>query len=193
MIEEPEGERGQVGIGTLIVFIAMVLVAAIAAGVLINTAGFLQTKSQEVGQEATARVTDRLSPVSKTGNVTGGSAVGEVDLLLQTGPGSGDVNVSAATVEYLGPGGVARYGTDDGSISVSTVADDDGSLSTGSYILNDRKDKVVLELDLSTATGSEPLEAGESAELRIITASGTTTIVRLKVPETLVSEESVRL
>ncbi|RCU46031.1 flagellin [Haloplanus salinus] len=69
MLEE-RTDRGQVGIGTLIVFIAMVLVAAIAAGVLINTAGFLQTQSEQTGQQSSSQVTDRLEPVSKTGNVS---------------------------------------------------------------------------------------------------------------------------
>src|SRR6056297_1378548 len=110
-IEGAVNDRGQVGIGTLIVFIAIVLGAAIAAGVLINTAGFLQTKSEQTGEESTQKVTERLEPDSKTGNVdttTEPNSIDTIDIVLQQSPGAGDINVSAATIEVIGPSGTNR-------------------------------------------------------------------------------------
>ena len=99
-------ERGQVGIGTLIVFIAMVLVAAIAAGVLINTAGFLQTQAEETGQDSTDLVSERIDVSSEVGIVAGTeNTLSEIRLEVTGAPGADQIDLAETTIQAVGPGG----------------------------------------------------------------------------------------
>ncbi|WP_135830187.1 archaellin/type IV pilin N-terminal domain-containing protein [Halorussus halobius] len=116
--DESSSERGQVGIGTLVVFIAMVLVAAIAAGVLVNTAGFLQSKSEQTGQDSTAQVSNRVQVVSAYAEVgftdlgfptaggtykSGGDVVDYAEVVVTSGSGAGTVDLRDATITWNGP------------------------------------------------------------------------------------------
>lgn len=94
----------QVGIGTLIIFIAMVLVAAVAAAVLIQTSGTLQQKAQSTGKQATQEVSSNLMVKTiegvraKTDSTTMSSTVDLLKLKVGLNVGSASVDVNQVVV-----------------------------------------------------------------------------------------------
>ena len=189
-----EDERGQVGIGTLIVFIAMVLVAAIAAGVLINTAGFLQSKGAATGEEASAQVSNRIDVVSAYGNVTSES-IDYVNLTVRQAAGADNINLSKSTIQWIGPDSAltlthndtAANGTEFGTQSIKGENDN---------VLVDQSDRIKIVMASGGNSGNnitEGLSAGDEVQLTITTQYGSKTTYWANVPESLKDKQAVNL
>ncbi|WP_158056489.1 archaellin/type IV pilin N-terminal domain-containing protein [Halorussus halophilus] len=201
-LKERLTDRGQVGIGTLIVFIAMVLVAAIAAGVLINTAGFLQTKSEQTGQESSAQVSNRVQVVSGFGNVAN-EQVDYINLTVMRGSGSDDINLSTATIEWIGPN-TAKTLTSNTTDSITVESSETNLVGSTPYfavnaikdpsdsvpVLDEQDDRFKVTLNTTAISGSY-LGEGEEVELKLTTQYGAVTIYRANVPQSLSQESAV--
>lgn len=169
--KESDRSRGQVGIGTLIVFIALVLVAAIAAGVLINTAGFLQSQAESTGEQSTDQVSNNLQIASAYGSVkSSGTDIETPTLTLQLAPGSDSINLEQVEIQVF---------LESGGSQSSTL----GSANTA--ILSDGE---TVELDIESAAddisaNALDLAEGETAEVVLITPDGSQTETVLSAPD----------
>jgi len=196
-----DNDRGQVGIGTLIVFIAMVLVAAIAAGVLINTAGLLQSQAEATGEESAEQVSDRLEVVTVVGvddsdfGSEAPSDNGEInglELTVRQAPGANDIDLGNAIVEVFADGESATltYGDDDidsigddGEFGIDGIGDVDETLSSTS-------DRAKLGINLFGDVAV--LEEGDSVTVTITTSQGGTTFVEKRAPNSIDDDEDER-
>jgi flagellin FlaB len=172
---------GDMGIGAMIVFIAMVLVAGIAASVLIQTANRLEIQAMQTGQETIGEVSTGLAVTAISGHRTD-DADDHLDLMtitVQPRSGSYDIDLEQTYIEisdstvkavlmydeteyYDTPdidGDFYTAGFFDGLAAVDfgiiVLEDADGSISSGTPVVNEG-DQVMLTVNLDTVFSTAP-------------------------------------
>ncbi|MFD1644120.1 archaellin/type IV pilin N-terminal domain-containing protein [Haloarchaeobius litoreus] len=183
-------ERGQVGIGTLIIFIAMVLVAAVAAGVLINTAGLLESTASDTGADSQAQVSNQIDVVTAVGEVnTSAGHISTLNFTVKKSAGSDQLDLQDATIEFLSADAstTLEYGASTSATNFST----ESLVGNGDQVLDNTTERVRITVDVSNSGIGDPLDDGEEATVRFVDQSGATTIYGVNVPDTLSGETFV--
>jgi len=89
---------GSIGIGAMIVFIAMVLVAGIAASVLIQTSNRLETQAMLTGSQTTAEVATGIAVFDVTGKVAAGDDLRDIAITVRPRAGSADIDLNETII-----------------------------------------------------------------------------------------------
>jgi len=171
------GTIADMGIGAMIVFIAMVLVAGIAASVLIQTANRLEIQAMKTGQETIGEVSTGLGVTA----ITGYRAVENLSLMtiaIQPRSGSFTIDLAQTYIELSDSNKkvVLMYGAEfqdttdingnfftagfyDGlsstTFGVIVLEDADGSLSAATPVIN-KGDQVMLSVNLNLVFDGVP-------------------------------------
>lgn len=166
-----------------------------------------QTTTARTTEERARQVSDRLQVVSAAGFVTDDDRIGRVELVVKQAPGSGDVDLSTATLSWIDSGGsyllssaAGDGGGGDAEFGLLAVKDPTDSFPT----IDSPEDRFLVVCDLGEPTDEyegpappttfgEPLEEGGTASVKLTLSSGAVTTDRLVVPETLSGSQAVEL
>jgi len=106
-----KNKKATIGIGTLIVFIALVLVAAIASAVILKTAYALKDTAEATGKASTVEVSSGLKVLDITGDRHANSwgigatqpNIQRIRFLVTVWAGSPGMNIAKLRVHWMGP------------------------------------------------------------------------------------------
>lgn len=178
-------DRAEVGVGTLIIFIAMVLVAAVAAAVIIGTAGDLQQRASTTGKDATEDVSSNLRVIGVYGIRNDTVAdVWQLKFQIMLAAGSPDVAMDEMVIRYSDGNNVRLY------------KHDEAPTFTLQWIRGTGHDDILKPgdlLELTIDTQGDPLAPSDTFELSFIPSVGQAVYQNLRMPSTYSTSLAVRV
>jgi len=164
---------GAIGIGAMIVFIAMVLVAGIAASVLVQTSTKLESQAMKTGSETIEEVATGIAVFDITGKKNA-SDIGYLAITVRPRAGADDVDINE-TCLIISNGetkALLRYkGWTDPWVYNSTVNSNGNLFDTGNYSNLSKEDfgLIVLEDADSSCDQTTPIiNKGDKVVLTVI-------------------------
>lgn len=183
-----KNDTADVGIGTLIIFIAMVLVAAVAAAVLIQTSGILQQKAQQTGKEAATEVASNLKIVSVIGNLnTTSDKIGNFTIALENAAGGSNIDFQQVIINYIDNRTTDTMNYTTGNASATAFLYVEQRFVTNNSVLSPG------ELGIVTVRPTYELGLREKGTFQIIPETGTMVIKEVVAPTTWGTKEYIQL
>ena len=116
---ERNRDAGSIGIGAMIVFIALILVAAVASTIIIKTAEELQQNAESTSDDTRKEISGKISIISMIVNGTDGTDLDSVIVTAKVASGSTDVLVS--NIDFLITcGDVSNFGIVSGNLGTDS-------------------------------------------------------------------------
>ena len=182
--------------GTLIVFIAMVLVAAVAAAVLINTSGSLQQRAQATGKEATQEVSSNLKVVGVYGyrNATGASDdLRVIKMNAELSAGATSMDLTKLIIRFSDGTNTQAYNWSDVNLADSNA--EDATFFSTSWIRGSGTNDVMESgdlVELKFIVGSDIVERTD-VQVDIIPETGSPVSSDFRTPATYSTDRTITL
>ena len=156
---ERNREEGSIGIGAMIVFVALILVAAVASTIIIKTAEELQQNAESTSDDTRKEISGKVNIIQI---IVNGSSGNDIDSLIVTAKiASGSTDVQVQDIEWaIICGGSNGFGLITGNLGTTDPA--------GGQILAADKESVNADyLDGSDYAATDELTAGTTFKFDI--------------------------